>query len=118
MPAWPGGLPCRPMRGLTVTPLANRVATENDVGDPIMRRRFPGTTIEVTGVLVLTRAEKVILFNFWLDTLKHGTLSFAMANWNDGVIRDHFFPPDYLPQFSEIASGYSCPITLRYSITS
>lgn len=117
MPAWPAGLPCRPIRGITITLVGNVVATENDVGPPITRRRFTGMTVSISGTLVLTEAQKNTLFNFWTDTLAQGTLEFVMPSWHDGALRDHSFPPDAPPQFMENGTRWDCLLTLRYTVT-
>jgi hypothetical protein len=105
------------MRGLQIAPAGNAVATENDVGLPIMRRRFTGLTLAISGTLVLTKAQKKILFDFWADTLAQGTLEFVMPSWHDGSVQDHSFPPDSPPVFLETGTRYDCPITLRYTVT-
>lgn len=117
MPTWPGTLPLRPVRGLSISPVGNKVASENDVGPPITRRRFTGMSVLVGGVLDLSEAQKDTLFNFWAVTLAQGTLEFVMANWHDGSLRDHAFPPDFELQFVEDGTRWSCPITLRYTVT-
>lgn len=117
MPAWPAGLPCRPIRGITIAPVGNIVATPNDVGEPITRRRFTGMTVQITGTLVLDEQQKNDLFNFWADTLAQGTLEFVMANWHDGVLRDHKFSPGSPPQFIENGTRWDCPLMLRYTVT-
>lgn len=116
--AWPASLPRMPMEGsLSYAPVGNTTGSDNDVGGPIMRRRFTGMTVMESGTLACTRQQADDLFNFWADTLAQGTLEFSMKSWRDGVIRDYSFPPNSPPQFSRTARTYYCALSLRYTIT-
>ena len=117
MPAWPGGLPCRPVRGLTIQFAPNKVGTPNDVGPPIQRRRFTGQTVITSGSLLLTKAQKVTLYDFWANTLAQGTLEFAMESWHDRSIQDHSFPLDFALSFREMGTRWECPMVLHYTVT-
>lgn len=118
MPVWPASLPALPLNdGFSWEPVDNVVASDNDVGEPIARRRFTGTTIRLSGVLLLTDAQAETLFDFWADTLAQGVLAFTMASWRNGILRQHRFLPKSPPQFPRAGTFYACPLTLFYTVT-
>lgn len=117
MPAWPGDLPRQPMDGsYTFGAADNVVRTPNDVGQPITRRRFTGSTRFEGGTLALTEAQARSLMDFWDINCAQGSLEFTMPAWRDGVVRDHMFTAP--PQFSRSANTYFAAISLQYTTTS
>lgn len=118
MAIWPALLPCKPLKdSFSRTNAPNTVATPNDVGQPIMRRRFTGRTIIETGTLVLTKAQAQILDEFWATTVAQGSLEFLKAAWFDGSLQDHSFLPDSQPNFTITAGRFFCPLSLQYTLT-
>jgi hypothetical protein len=119
MPIWPSSLPRKPLDGsYREAPAPNTTGTENDVGDPIMRRRFTGRTVKFSGAIHLTDAQKNTFDTFWADTLSQGSLQFSMASWSDGVIRDHNFQFGTVPDFSHQGGVWTCVLALQYTVTS
>lgn len=115
MPAWPGDLPRQPMDGsYNYAPVDNVARTENDIGPPIMRRRFTGSSRVESGTLALNETQARSLMDFWDIDLAQGSLQFTMASWRDGVVRDHTFASP--PQISRSANTYFASVTLRHEI--
>jgi len=95
-------------------PVDNVVRTDNDVGPPIMRRRFTGSTRVESGTLALNDAQARSLMDFWDIDTAQGSLSFSMPSWRDGVVRDHTFAG--APSISRSANTYFASITLRHDV--
>jgi hypothetical protein len=118
MPTWPSSLPACPVnRSLSWAPVPNVVETPNDVGDVIVRRRFTGTTIIESGMLVLTQAQCQTLFEFWGADCAQGAVAFQMVSWRDQITRDYQFMGTAPPQFAAMSTRFSCNLQLRYTIT-
>ncbi len=115
MTAWPGDLPRQPMDGsYSYAPVDNVVRTDNDVGPPITRRRFTGSSRVESGTLALNEAQARSIVDFWDIDLAQGSLDFTMPSWRDGVVRDHMFVGP--PSISRTANTYYAAVTLRHDV--
>lgn len=114
MPSWPSSLPTKVKAGShNQTPGANAVVFTPEVGEPIRRRRYTGSSASESFVLDgLSYAQKERLMEFWRVDCAQGTSSFY-ATFVDGIQRKWWFDAQQPPQAQNIRGGNYYTVSLQ-----
>ena len=89
--SWPATLPDWSWEGLEEQPPDVAVRTEMDAGPPKVRRRHTTNARPFTGRVVLIKTEVATFDEFYVTTLKGGTLRFDYTNPRTGDTDDFLF---------------------------
>lgn len=112
MPVWPSSLPVKAIAGTHVMRhKANAVQFDPDVGEPIRRPRYQGSSTTETFDLILTNAQRQTLDDFWRFDCAQGTLTFYAA-LIDGALRSWWFDSQQPPTASNIRGGTAYRVSL------
>jgi hypothetical protein len=112
MPSWPSSLPTKAIAGShRYRPQPNAVVFTPDVGEPIRRRRYTGTSTADSFTIKVNSAQANRLYEFYNIDCAQGTLSF-FAPLIDGITRKWWFDTENPPDFSNIRGGTAYEIQL------
>lgn len=99
---WPAALPNIKLTGLQTQYIDPVIRTDMDAGPKKARLRYTAVPKKVSGTITVTKAQAAVVEDFYVNTLKYGTLRFMMIDPENGELYEYRFTQ---PPVSESEEG-------------